>query len=67
MAPPDHAALDKGQKLKWRPPDILARPPVQRFAILDFTMCSQILRVAEAIEDGVKRPIETLAVMRQKG
>ena len=54
------------QKLKWRPPDILVRPPVERFAILDFMMCSQILRAADAIKDDVKRQIAKRAEARQK-
>jgi NTE family protein len=53
------------QKLKRRPPDILVRPPVDRFAILDFMKCGHILRAADAMKDDVKRQIAAQVVARQ--
>jgi NTE family protein len=42
------------QKLKLRPPDILVRPKVEHFAVLDFFRAGQILRAAEAGKDELK-------------
>ncbi len=53
------------QKLKRRPPDILLRPPVERFAILDFMKCAPILRAADAMKDDIKRQIAAQVVARQ--
>jgi len=36
------------EKIKRRPPDILIRPEVERFGLLDFFRAAQILRTAEA-------------------
>jgi NTE family protein len=55
------------QKLKWRPPDILVRPPVQAFAILDFMKCNHILRAADLMKDDLKRRIATQMLARQAG
>ena len=43
------------QKLKMRPPDILVRPAVEQFAVLDFLRVGQILRAAESAKDELKR------------
>ena len=53
------------QKLKMRPPDILVRPPVERFAILDFMKCNHILRAADLMKDDVKRQIAAQVQARQ--
>ena len=45
------------QKLKARPPDILLRPPVHRYALLDFLRSNQILRAADAAKDDIKRRV----------
>ncbi len=45
------------QKLKMRPPDILVRPAVEQFAVLDFLRVGQILRAAEGAKDELKRKL----------
>jgi NTE family protein len=35
------------QKIKLRAPDVLVRPKVENFAVLDFFRATQILRAAE--------------------
>ncbi len=45
------------QKLKMRPPDILVRPAVEQFAVLDFLRVAQILRAAESAKDELKRKL----------
>lgn len=45
------------QKLKLRAPDILIRPPVEQFRVLDFFRAAQILRAAEPAKDEVKRKL----------
>jgi len=45
------------QKIKLRPPDILLRPPVDGFAVLDFLRAGQILRAAEAVKGELKREL----------
>ncbi|THD42374.1 MAG: patatin-like phospholipase family protein [Bradyrhizobium sp.] len=45
------------QKVKTRPPDILVRPGVDQFGILDFRRVGQILRAAEPARDELKRAI----------
>jgi NTE family protein len=42
------------QKIKLRAPDILVRPKVEHFAVLDFFRASQILRVAEDSKEELK-------------
>jgi NTE family protein len=42
------------QKLKVRAPDILVRPKVEHFGVLDFFRASQILRAAEGGKDELK-------------
>jgi len=43
------------QKLKARLPDVLVRPPVEGFRVLDFFRAAQILRVCDASKDELKR------------
>jgi NTE family protein len=45
------------QKLKTRPPDILVRPGVEQFAVLEFLRVGQILRAAEGAKDELKRKL----------
>lgn len=45
------------QKLKLRAPDILLRPMVEQFRVLDFFRAAQILRAAETGKDEIKRTI----------
>lgn len=45
------------QKLKMRPPDILVRPGVEQFAVLDFLRVGQILKAAEGAKDELKRKL----------
>src|SRR5208283_3239628 len=45
------------QKLKTRPPDILVRPGVEQFAVLEFLRVGQILRAAEGAKDELKREL----------
>ncbi len=42
------------QKIKLRAPDILVRPKVEHFAVLDFFAASQILRAAEDSKEELK-------------
>ena len=42
------------QKIKLRAPDILVRPKVEHFAVLDFFHASQILRAAEDSKEELK-------------
>ncbi|MBV8565000.1 MAG: patatin-like phospholipase family protein [Methylobacteriaceae bacterium] len=48
------------QKLKTRAPDLLIRPAVEAFRALDFFKLGQILQVAEAAKDELKRDIERI-------
>jgi NTE family protein len=43
------------QKLKLRAPDILVRPTVEQFRVLDFFRAAQILRAAEPAKEDIKR------------
>jgi NTE family protein len=45
------------QKLKLRAPDILLRPMVEQFRVLDFFRAAQILRAAEPSKDEIKRAL----------
>jgi NTE family protein len=45
------------QKLKARPPDLLIRPPVERFRVLEFFRAAQILQACEAAKDDLKRTL----------
>jgi NTE family protein len=42
------------QKLKLRCPDILVRPRVEQFGLLDFFRAGQILRASEAVKSELK-------------
>jgi NTE family protein len=42
------------QKIRLRAPDILVRPKVEHFAVLDFFRASQILRAAEHSKEELK-------------
>ena len=46
--------------LRERAPDLLLRPPVSGFRVLEFFAFSRILRAAEAEKDAIKRAIESL-------
>jgi len=45
------------QKLTVRPPDILLRPGVEQFRVLEFFRAAQILRATEEAKDNLKRAI----------
>jgi NTE family protein len=45
------------QKVKLRPPDILLRPGVERFNVLEFMRAGQILQAAESAKDQLKRAL----------
>ncbi|RBP15844.1 NTE family protein [Roseiarcus fermentans] len=47
------------QKVKRRPPDILIRPRVEQFGLLDFFRASHILRAAEASKDEMREAISS--------
>jgi NTE family protein len=46
------------QKIKRRPPDIVLRPAVEQFGLLDFFRAGQILRAADTIKDELKTALE---------
>jgi len=46
------------QKIKLRAPDILVRPKVEHFAVLDFFRASRILRAAEGGKEELKLTLE---------
>jgi NTE family protein len=48
------------QKLKLRAPDILVRPQVEQFRVLDFFRAAQILRAAESAKEEIKRKLAAL-------
>jgi NTE family protein len=45
------------QKLKLRAPDILVRPQVEQFRVLDFFRAAQIMRAAETAKQEIKRKL----------
>ncbi|MDJ0930249.1 MAG: patatin-like phospholipase family protein [Breoghania sp.] len=47
-------------KLKTRPPDILIRPDIDGFRVLNFLKADEILRAAEPVKDEVRRKLEGL-------
>ena len=53
-------------KLKLRAPDVLLRPPVEAWRVLDFFHAGKILRAAEAAKDEIKREIAQAVAARQK-
>ncbi len=56
------------QKIKRRPPDILIRPRVEQFGLLDFFRAGQILRAAEASKEELRAAIKSqLMTIRTAG
>jgi NTE family protein len=53
------------QKIKLRAPDILVRPKVEHFAVLDFFRASQILRAAEDSKEELKLKLRELTRMHR--
>lgn len=53
------------EKLKSRTPDILVRPPVDIFGVLDFLKANAILKATLPVRDEVKRKIEAALEHRQ--
>ena len=47
------------QKIKRRPPDILIRPRVEQFGLLDFFRAAQILRAAESSKEELRAAISS--------
>jgi len=45
-------------KLRQRPPEILLRPPVSRYRVLDFLKIDSVLGDTEALKDDLKRAVE---------
>ncbi|PCJ95957.1 MAG: patatin [Hyphomicrobiales bacterium] len=45
------------EKLKSRTPDILIRPPIEQFGVLEFLKVKEILEAAESERDNIKRQI----------
>jgi NTE family protein len=54
------------QKLKARPPDMLIRPPVQQFRVLEFFRAAQILRACEIAKEDFKRSLAETIEARLK-
>jgi NTE family protein len=54
------------QKIKIRPPDILLRPSVEHFSVLDFLRAGQILRAAEDAKEDLKRALSARIVALQR-
>lgn len=46
------------EKLKSRRPDVLIRPPVDVFRVLDFLKATAILKSTASVKDSTKRQIE---------
>jgi NTE family protein len=46
------------QKLKSRPPDILVRPAVEQFGVLEFRRATHIVKAAELAKDALKRDLD---------
>jgi len=53
-------------KLKLRAPDVLLRPPVEAWRVLDFFQAGKILRAAEAAKDAFKREIVRDVAARER-
>lgn len=49
-------------KIARRPPDILIRPPVGGYRVLDFFKCPAILKAGEACKDELKRALDNILV-----
>jgi NTE family protein len=54
------------QKLKARPPDMLVRPPVQHFRVLEFFRAAQILRACDDAKEDFKRALAEMIEARLK-
>jgi len=52
-------------KLQTQKPDILIRPPVSRFRVLDFLKVEEVLQETESVKDELKRAID--ACVRARG
>lgn len=48
------------EMLKATPPDLILRPAVDHFRLLDFVRVTQILSAAESVKDEVKRAVDAL-------
>ncbi|MGE3247832.1 MAG: patatin-like phospholipase family protein [Beijerinckiaceae bacterium] len=55
------------QMLKAGPPDLLLRPPVDSFRILDFFRAARIMAASEPLKDEVKRAVERVMAGRIGG
>jgi NTE family protein len=55
------------QKIKAQPPDLLFKPPVEQFRVLEFFRVAQILRACETAKDNFKRAVEARIEARQIG
>jgi NTE family protein len=54
-------------KLRQCRPDILIRPPVSRFRVLDFMKVDAVMAETASVKDEVKRAIETAVEARLDG
>jgi NTE family protein len=54
------------QKLRTRPPDMLIRPPVQQFRVLEFLRAAQILRACDSAKENFKRSLAEMIEARLK-
>jgi len=54
------------QKIKLRPPDILLRPAVERFNVLEFMRAGQILLAAEPAKEELKRAVSARMAALQR-
>lgn len=55
------------EKLKSRQPDVLVRPPIDAFRVLDFMKAAAILKSTAAVKDEVKRKVEAALEARVAG
>ncbi|HUG61688.1 MAG TPA: patatin-like phospholipase family protein [Methylomirabilota bacterium] len=55
------------QKVGKRPPDILARPSVDAFKVLDFLKVAAIIKATAPIRDDIKRELDTAITAFEKG
>jgi NTE family protein len=53
-------------KMRSNPPDILLRPEVNRFRVLDFMRAGEVLEAAAGVKDELKRLIDAEIAFRQK-
>lgn len=52
------------QKMRQAPPDILLRPSVDRFRVLDFLKAKQILEATSSVRDDLRRELERALARR---